>query len=291
LSIKAKDISIIIPVKNNQKGIDEFLSQFFSEHKLECFPVEVIIVDNNSTKPIKIQEPFKEYGLNIRLLTCVKPGPAAARNKGADYAQGEWLLFVDSDCVPTSTFISGYLSAEHNGSVKEQSPIGYQGAVGAVGGDAISNYYVCQQIHRPPEVPDTQGRSIPKCLVSANILILKQKFQQVSGFNDDFIFVGGEDIDFGLRLAKLGPLKYAPDALVLHRFDDGLFGFIRRFFAYGKGNRCVIEYHKISLLPLPFRAKNKAVMANHLLAVLQWLCLLAGYVVQDIELRMTGRGK
>ncbi len=291
MPIKAKDISIIIPVKNNQRGIDEFFSQFFAEHGLASFPAEVIIVDNNSAIPIKIQESFKEYGLSIQLLTCVKPGPAAARNTGGDHAQGEWLLFVDSDCVPTATFISGYLSAIKSESAKENSPVGYQGSVGAVGDDAISNYYVSQQILRPPKLPDCTEGSIPMCLVSANILILRSAFQRVDGFNDDFLFVGGEDIDFGLRLSEIGQLKYAPNALVLHCFDDGLVGFIRRFFAYGKGNRCVIEHHSISLLPLPFTAKNKTILVNHLLALLQWLCLLAGYAVQTVEFRLAGRRK
>jgi len=277
LTISPQDISIIIPVKNNQPGIDAFLTQFFLTHSCEHYPRELIIIDNNSVKPIVVADCFHREGLEIRVSSCAKPGPAAARNQGATQAGGAWLLFVDSDCIPTDTFIPGYLTANSNN-------VAYQGAVGAVGADCVSNYYVSQQIHQPPQTTDEFGLAVPKCLVSANILVLKTAFKQIDGFDDAFIF-GGEDIDFGLRLSKLGRLDYAPNAKVLHCFDDGLLGFIRRFYEYGKGNRQVQQHHDIQLFPLPFRAKQRRVLINHALAILQWCCLFSGYVAKDLEFR------
>ncbi len=46
------EITIVIPVKDNQTGIDIFLTEFFRTHNADNFPKEIIIVDNNSNPAI-----------------------------------------------------------------------------------------------------------------------------------------------------------------------------------------------------------------------------------------------
>lgn len=277
MAISRNKISIIIPVKNNQSGIDLFLKKFFEYHSAENYPLEIIIVDNNSDSPVRLPDIAHLHQFKIKVIKCQKPGPASARNYGAQHASGEWFLFVDSDCIPTEHMIEGYANLESDA-------VGFQGLVNALGKDTISQYYESQQIHRPPGKKDKTGNVIPKCLVSANIFIKKDAFQEIDGFNESYIF-GGEDIDFGLRLTKIGQLEFADKAVVLHNYDDGLKGFIRRFIEYGKGNRLVEKYQDIHLIPLPFTAKNKRIATNHLLAVLQWLCLLTGYIQMHWKIR------
>ena len=105
------------------------------------------------------------------------------------------------------------------------------------------------------------------------------------GFDERYTF-GGEDIDFGLRLSKVGHLAYAKEAVVLHNYDDGLRGFVRRFIEYGKGNRLVEKYHDIHLIPLPFTARKKVALINNFLAILQWICLLIGYAYMHFRIKM-----
>ncbi|WP_353057092.1 glycosyltransferase family A protein [Microbulbifer sp. VAAF005] len=38
---------------------------------------------------------------------CKKPGSYAARNKGVELAEGDWLIFTDADCLPDSKWIAG----------------------------------------------------------------------------------------------------------------------------------------------------------------------------------------
>jgi len=280
MKIDIRSISIIIPVKDNQSGINRFLESFFDTHPHEGFPTEIIIVDNNSDEPIFIPEPFLSDDLDIQVFLCSKPGPASARNYGAKHTTGDWLLFVDSDCIPTSSMISGYL-------LSEQEAVGYQGFVAALGKDFVSQYYESQKIHQPPLFIDNDGNITPKYLVTANILINKKSFFQINGFNEGYVF-GGEDVDFGLRLSKIGALEYAKEAIVLHNYDDGLKGFVRRFIEYGKGNRLVEKYHDIHLIPFPFTAKNKRIIVNHVLAILQWVCLLLGYIQMHWQIKKKG---
>ena len=60
-----KDITIVIPVKNNQNGIDLFLSEFFKCHTIDSFPKEIIIVDNNSYPAIALKKKIIQYQLSF----------------------------------------------------------------------------------------------------------------------------------------------------------------------------------------------------------------------------------
>jgi len=82
-----KEITIVIPVKDNQNGVDLFLTEFFITHSVENFPREIIIVDNNSRNKIELKH--SNYPIPIRLLECNKIGPGSARNFGVQHAQTE----------------------------------------------------------------------------------------------------------------------------------------------------------------------------------------------------------
>jgi len=86
-------ISIIVPVYNNAKDINECLSAI----KAACFPgCEVIVVDDASTddsSSVAAREGVRVLRLNKN------SGVSAARNYGASQAQGDILFFVDADIV------------------------------------------------------------------------------------------------------------------------------------------------------------------------------------------------
>jgi GT2 family glycosyltransferase len=263
----AGQISIIIPVKNNQQGINRFVEALLKTHALEAFPGEVIIVDNNSGTPVTLPSAAKPA--IFKVLSCSKPGPAAARNISASHAQCPWLLFADSDCIPTPTSISGYIEAQ-NGA------IGYAGDVKANRNDLFSQYYQSQEILLPPEVLSTGTDPLPDYLVTANCLIWKTAFDEVGGFNETFPFAAGEDIDLGFRLRTIGRLAYAPGSTMLHQFEPGLRNFISRFVRYGKGNRIVSQLYGLNLQPRPFAPVCKKPV-NYLLAWLQYQSMRRGY--------------
>ena len=174
LHFKPSDVSIVIPVKNNQRGINHFLYEFFRTHDYALFPKEIIIVDNNSIPKIILPKNLQNAGVPIRLLSCENVGPASARNLGWRKAQGTWILFTDSDCIPSNTLLSGYDSAI-DGSV------GYAGNVKVLGSDRISQYYDTQQILIPFRVLATDGRSIPQYLITTNALVWREALKAING--------------------------------------------------------------------------------------------------------------
>ncbi|MEH2227719.1 glycosyltransferase [Nostoc sp.] len=270
LKIKPSDISIVIPVRDNQKGIDLFLSNFFNTHIPKIYPKEIIIVDNNSKKPIVIHKQFQINGLEIILLKCSKIGPAAARNLGLSCSKGDWILFTDSDCIPCESWITGYINSM-NGS------IGYAGNVKAWGSNFLSKYYQTQEILVPLKIIDREKNISPEYLITANTLIWKPAIEKIGGFNEDINIAAGEDIDLGWRLLELGNLSYAFNSIVYHNFDDGILGFVERFSRYGKGNKIISKMYNIDLIPQIFNA-NQPSFINQFLSKLQYMCLLWGYI-------------
>lgn len=264
------NISIVIPVKDNQKGIDLFLSEFIAIHTEMATPKEVIIVDNNSSPPIHIASTFLDNVDKLKLIKCLKPGPASARNAGARQAKGKWLLFLDSDCIPTEHLLSGYLNAP-------EGAIAYAGNVKSMGTDWLSQYYETQEILVPLKTKNVKNRFVPQYLITANCLVLKSAFDEVSGFNESITIAGGEDIDLGLRLSQIGRLEFAFDSIALHNFDDGLIGFAKRFIRYGVGNRIIEKLYNVKMKPIPFKP-NRTTIINNLLARLQFLFLYLGYI-------------
>jgi len=263
--IISKDISIVIPVKNNQMGINKFLTTFFEVTKEIYYPKEIIIVDNNSQPQISINN---DYPINIKLLTCSKIGPASARNKGIDEAQGKWILFLDSDCIPTENSISSYLR-------NNNTYIAYAGNIQALSNNKLSQYYISQEILIPPEAIDNDIKR-PDYLITANCLVDKEALKIINGFDENFYQAGGEDIDMAFRLLSIGEIQYQFDSIVLHDFNDGIIGFIKRFIRYGRGNKQLEIKHNLKLKPklfLPIQLSS----LNTILALLQYISMYIGY--------------
>jgi len=266
-TLTAKQISVVIPVKDNQRGIDLFLKTLFESHPHDILPGEILIVD--SPEPaITIAEEYLSRSTPVSVIHCNEKGPAAARNLGWKTAKGEWILFTDSDCIPEIDWIKGY-SNSMNGS------LAYAGNIKSYGDDWISRYYDSQQTLIPPPFTEA-GIVCPEFIITANALVWKTALVEVGGFNEDIKIAAGEDVDLGFRLREIGKLSYAPGSLIRHNFDEGLGGFVERFKRYGMGNRKIAELYRLDLKPRRFKPRKSSII-NHLLALLQLYCLSQGY--------------
>ena len=88
-------ISVIIPVYNSaaylKRCIDSVLSQTYSDFEL------ILVNDGSTDDSCKICDEYALKDNRIIVLHQVNSGVSSARNKGLDYAHGEWISFVDSD--------------------------------------------------------------------------------------------------------------------------------------------------------------------------------------------------
>ncbi|MBY0759325.1 glycosyltransferase family 2 protein [Sellimonas caecigallum] len=88
-------ISIIIPIYNSAsylgKCLDSILSQTYADFEAIC------IDDNSTDNSLEILQKYSEKDARIKVIHKKNEGVSLARNVGLDVAQGEFLLFVDSD--------------------------------------------------------------------------------------------------------------------------------------------------------------------------------------------------
>ncbi|MDE6415881.1 MAG: glycosyltransferase family 2 protein [Duncaniella sp.] len=92
-------IDIIIPVYNRASIVDRTLR---SIERQSVWPARVILVDNNSTDgTMAVLERWAEEmtgrGMQVKVLTETVAGAAAARNRGLDESEAEYVMFFDSD--------------------------------------------------------------------------------------------------------------------------------------------------------------------------------------------------
>jgi glycosyltransferase involved in cell wall biosynthesis len=90
---KSPLITVVIPHLNQAEDLRNCLSSLGAQ-TIDSQLFEVIVADNGSAELPDISG----EALQIRLIEERKPGPGAARNRGADEATGGILAFIDADC-------------------------------------------------------------------------------------------------------------------------------------------------------------------------------------------------
>ena len=85
-------VSVVIPVFNGERFLREAVESVLDQ---KYSPVEIIIVDDGSTDDTAtVTRSFSE---TVRYLHQSNQGPAAARNRGIEHAQGSLIAFADAD--------------------------------------------------------------------------------------------------------------------------------------------------------------------------------------------------
>lgn len=88
-------ISLIIPVYNAEKYLQECLDSIIGQHYGQC---EILLVDDGSTdRSGEICDSYGSRYSNVRVFHKANGGVSAARNLGLDNASGEWIWFIDAD--------------------------------------------------------------------------------------------------------------------------------------------------------------------------------------------------
>lgn len=88
-------ISIIVPVYNVASYLPQCLDSLVNQTYRD---LEIICVnDGSKDESLKILEDYAARDARIKIISRENRGIAASRNEALEHAQGEWLMFVDSD--------------------------------------------------------------------------------------------------------------------------------------------------------------------------------------------------
>lgn len=88
-------VSIIVPVYNCEKYMEACIDSILIQ---SYYNIEVIIIDDGSTdNTYKIIKEYINKDKRIKYFKQENSGPSVARNRGIEKANGEYLIFIDSD--------------------------------------------------------------------------------------------------------------------------------------------------------------------------------------------------
>jgi glycosyltransferase involved in cell wall biosynthesis len=183
--------SVIIPALNEEKFLPILLGSLASQTNKSF---EVIVVDGKSKDDtVKVSKSFRTKLPHLKVVTSTKPSLPGQRNLGASHARGEWLVFVDADCV-----FMPYFMARASAFIKETNPTVFATWFlpdSAVSADALFTLIV--------NIACEMSLVVKRQFTPGPLTIVhKNAFNAVSGYNEEHTF--NEDVDFGFRLGRAG---------------------------------------------------------------------------------------
>ena len=109
-------LSVVIPIGNLGRDIENLKNIFSAVPERE---VELVLVLDTAEKLafIQLNELCKINGLSrYKILECADRNPGSGRNIGVKAAEGEWIIFCDSDDMPVFSNLLNALSLANEGS-------------------------------------------------------------------------------------------------------------------------------------------------------------------------------
>lgn len=109
--VKNPLVSIIIPVYNTKPYLERCIQSIVHQtHK----NLEILLIDDGSTDGSSgLCDRFEEQYANIHVVHLENSGVSAARNRGLDIAQGEFILFIDSDDAVSNSYVESFVKSSN----------------------------------------------------------------------------------------------------------------------------------------------------------------------------------
>lgn len=217
--------SIIIPVYNRPEEISDLLS---SLEKQTDSGFETIIVEDGSTVDCRRQCGNFKGNSRLKYFHKENEGRSIARNYGMDRADGDFFIFVDSDCILPPDYIAslkkaiaekpadcfGGPDAAHESFSDTQKAINY----------AMTSFLTTGGIRGGKM---SMEKFTPRTF---NMGFSRKVWEKVGGFREMF----SEDIDMSTRIRLAGfSITLYPDVAVFHKRRVNFKKFWRQVHVFG----------------------------------------------------------
>ena len=223
--------SIIVPVYNRPEEVADLLQSLKAQTDKGF---EIILVEDGSTIPA-LPEGYDASPLRLKYYKKSNEGRSIARNYGIEHAEGDFFIFVDSDCIlppdyiaklrksmeenPTDCF--GGPDAAHDSFTDTQKAINYAMTAflttGGIRGGKVS-----------------MEKFTPRTF---NMGFSRKVYEKVGGFREMF----SEDIDMSTRIRLAGfSIMLYPDVAVFHKRRGNLKKFWKQVHVFGQ-SRITLE--------------------------------------------------
>ncbi|MEC4891750.1 MAG: glycosyltransferase [Oscillatoria sp. PMC 1051.18] len=201
--------SVVIPTYNRLPILEKCLrslenQQLKSDGIVEGY--EVVVVDDGSTDGTL--DWLAKHSVDFPHVTTYlqsHQGAAAARNLGVEKAQGETIIFIDSDLVVTEKFLQSHADALVKGYEETDRVFTY--------GWVINTCNFENPTSEPYKITDFSAAYF----ATGNVAIARKWLLAAGLFDTQFQLYGWEDLELGVRLKKLGlKLIKCPEAVGYH---------------------------------------------------------------------------
>lgn len=219
--------SIIIPTYNRLNQLKDCLG---SLQALD-FPktqFEVIIIDDGGAEPLDLIVEYFHQFFKVSLIRQQNKGPAFARNAGATKAKGQYLAFLDDDCLADKnwlTVLTKQFEISPNRMLGGKTINRLTKNIFAATSQLIIDF-VYQFYNATPNKA--------QFFAANNMAMPTHLFHQLKGFDENFRT--SEDRDLCARWLQAGlEMTYVADALIYHAHPLTFWQFCQQHFNYGKG--------------------------------------------------------
>ena len=245
-------VSVVIPAMDRTYSLDRTLASLAG-------PGDVIVVDDGSADPSALLSVAASHGASVA-VHAVNRGPAAARNTGIAASSGEFVAFLDSDCVAPPGWPGSMLHHFADPAVAAVAP---RVRANPSGRSLIDRYEATRSSLDMGVFPELVRPGSRLGFVPTAALMVRRSALG-TGFDEDLRL--GEDVDLVWRLTDAGwHVLYDPSVIVAHATRARPREWLTRRFEYGTSAAALSARHPDKLTPARVSVWNLAALG--LLAV------------------------
>lgn len=273
-------VTVVIPVRDARSDLERCLESL----RGQTVPAdEIVVVDDGS----RDGTPEMAAGRGARVVRQDRLGASRARNRGVAEASGEYVCFLDADCIAGPRWLE-----ELTRPLREDPSIA--ATIGRYETDQSSLIAQFVQLEHEGRYRRMKGRDRIDFLNSGTCAFRRELVARYP-FDPDFQRL--EDVELSFRLTRDGHVMvYAPGAIVKHRHPESLPALLRRKFNYARyvlplyrqypakaasdtstpqSRRGRLAFLGLFILLLPFAWVHPAILAAALLAAAGSLAMSA----------------
>ncbi|RLI70935.1 hypothetical protein DRO91_06210 [Candidatus Heimdallarchaeota archaeon] len=225
--------------------------------------LEVVIVDDGSSKKYNIESLKGKYPFPIKYIKKEHSGICATKNKAIEESEGEFVAFIDDDMVVSPLWLiqlmSGFLDERIAG--VGSTNLTYPND------DLLTVYSNYRELARRP-FRDETGEVLN--VLTGSACLRKNVLEEIGGFNQDQsdsgVLFGGDDVDITWKIRDKGyQFIHIKNAKTFHNHRNTAMSFVKQHIGYGEGTmfHCIARNRNPSELGIPqptFRAVSTDIL-------------------------------
>jgi glycosyltransferase involved in cell wall biosynthesis len=202
-------ISVVIPTYNRRQILEKCLEALEKQDPSgEIENYEVVVIDDGSTDgtPDWLRQNASRFP-HVCVVEQQHGGPAEGRNRGVDHAQGDVIVFIDSDLVVTASFLACHARALSRHWNRNGNHLCF--TYGAVINTANFEHPTKER-HKLRDLSWAY-------FATGNVAIDREVLERSGLFDIGFRLYGWEDLELGERLRQMDvELVKCPEAVGYH---------------------------------------------------------------------------